>query len=453
MTPSASMPVNSSTANTGPLQILAAFAVLTYVFFITSRLLDFSLAHYHIPLVVLGIAAAAVTIGGAFRSFLAARAAKLYLAITLCLVLGAPFGFYRRGAVTFLTNDWLRIMVFVVVVVGAIDTHRRTVHLMNTIAFAVLIVAIIGVTRGSVNSEGRLIIADTFTLDNPNGLAFVLVLGVPMWWRYMGPGNWSILRRCVGAAALATIAVCFLKTASRGGLVALMVLVLFGFLRASLAGKMGLALVVLLAVAAAASTLPKRLSDRFQTFVSAGEGDLAADALASTEARKEVFWESVRITLLHPIFGVGPGMFGDAENVLARAEGKPKGYWLGTHNTYTQVSSECGIPVLIMFLALWITTLRSLRAATKAAEADPRPIAADLRRSSVAAEATIWQCCAFLFFAHLGYTNELHLIICTGVVVSRAVRRELGVSDVTSWTPSSVAPAFRHAELAPSGTI
>jgi len=39
-------------------------------------------------------------------------------------------------------------MVFVVVVVSAIDTHRRTVYVMNTIAFAVLIVAIIGVSRG-----------------------------------------------------------------------------------------------------------------------------------------------------------------------------------------------------------------------------------------------------------------------------------------------------------------
>ena len=447
------MPVNSPTANAGPLQFLAAFAVLTYAFFITSRLLDFSLAHYRIPLVVLGIAVVAVTISGAFRNLLEARAVKLYLAITLCLVLGAPFGFYRRGAVTFLMNDWLRILVFVAVVVSAIDTHRRTVHLMNTIAFAVLIVAIIGVSRGSVNSEGRLIIADTFTLDNPNGLAFVLVLGIPMWWRYMGPGTWSIPRRCIGAAALATIAVCFLKTASRGGLVALMVLVLFGFIRASLAGKIGLALVVLLAVAAAAGTLPKRLSDRFQTFVSAGTGNLAADALGSTEERKAVFWESVRVTLLHPIFGVGPGMFGDAENLLARADGRSKGYWLGTHNTYTQLSSECGIPVLILFLALWITTLRSLRAATKAAEADPSPIAADVRRSTVAAGAMIWQCCTFLFFAHLGYTNELHLITCVGVVVSRAALQELNAIAAVPGTALPGALGFRQAELAPSGTI
>lgn len=447
------MPVHTSTANAGPLQILAALAVLTYVFIITSRLLDFSLAHYHIPLIVLGIALVAVTISGAFRNFFRARAATLYMAITLCLVLGTPFSFYRRGSVSFLTNDWLRIMVFVVVVLSAIDTHRRTVHLMNMIAFAVLIVAIIGVSRGDVNSEGRLIIADTFTLDNPNGLAFVLVLGIPMWWRYMGPGNWSILRKCIGAAALATIAACFLRTASRGGLVALMVLALFGFIRASLAGKMGLVLVVLLGVVAAGGILPKRLSDRFQTFVSAGSGDLAADALASTDERRAVFWESVRVTLLHPVFGVGPGMFADVQNDLAHAAGQRKGYWLGTHNTYTQLSSECGIPVLILFLALWITTLRSLRAATKAAQADPRPIAADLRRSTVAAEAMIWQCCTFLFFAHLGYTNEVHLIICVGVVVSRAALQELNAIAAVPGTTLPGALGFRQAELAPSGTI
>jgi O-antigen ligase len=232
-----------------------------------------------------------------------------------------------------------------------------------------------------------------------------------------------------------------------------MVLALFGFIRASLPAKIGLALVVLLAVAAAGGILPKRLSDRFQTFVSADAGDLAADALASTEERKAIFWESVRITLLHPIFGVGPGMFEDVENVLARADGKRKGYWLGTHNTYTQLSSECGIPVLILFLALWITTLRSLRAATKVAAADPRPIAADLRRSTVAAEAMIWQCCTFLFFAHLGYTNEVHLIICVGVVVSRAALQELNAIAAVPGTAPPGALGFRQAELAPSGTI
>ena len=47
---------------------------------------------------------------------------------------------------------------------------------------------------------------------------------------------------------------------------------------------------------------------------------------------------------------------------MSAAEGT-RGQWLGTHNTYTQISSECGLPGLLFFVAsLWFS-LKELRAA------------------------------------------------------------------------------------------
>jgi O-antigen ligase len=73
--------------------------------------------------------------------------------------------------------------------------------------------------------------------------------------------------------------------------------------------------------------------------------------VASTAKREELFKNSVILTFQHPLFGVGPGMFTVAEDSMARAEGKRHGAWLGTHNTFTQVSSECGIPGFLLYCA------------------------------------------------------------------------------------------------------
>ena len=57
----------------------------------------------------------------------------------------------------------------------------------------------------------------------------------------------------------------------------------------------------------------------------------------------------------HPIFGVGPGIFTVGEADLAKSEGQAA-QWHVSHNSYTQVSSEMGIPGLLLYLAaLWGT--------------------------------------------------------------------------------------------------
>ena len=60
----------------------------------------------------------------------------------------------------------------------------------------------------------------------------------------------------------------------------------------------------------------------------------------------------------HPLFGVGPDQFAAAVSQDAAAHGQQVP-WLGTHNTYTQVSSECGIPALIFYVAVIGLCLRS----------------------------------------------------------------------------------------------
>ena len=60
---------------------------------------------------------------------------------------------------------------------------------------------------------------------------------------------------------------------------------------------------------------------------------------------------SVSETISHPLFGVGPGQF-PVRSWKRRKRKTTWFQWLGTHNSYTQVSSECGIPAFICYLAV-----------------------------------------------------------------------------------------------------
>jgi O-antigen ligase len=74
----------------------------------------------------------------------------------------------------------------------------------------------------------------------------------------------------------------------------------------------------------------------------------------SSGARRELLIMSLKLTATHPIFGVGPGQFQAATHT-----------WFVTHNTYTQLGSEVGIPGLILFVLILRRVFRNLKDVTK----------------------------------------------------------------------------------------
>ncbi len=61
--------------------------------------------------------------------------------------------------------------------------------------------------------------------------------------------------------------------------------------------------------------------------------------------------QSIQMTFEHPIFGVGPGVFAAASWDERKRAGIGAGNAQVTHNTYTQISSETGIPGFFFFIA------------------------------------------------------------------------------------------------------
>jgi O-antigen ligase len=78
-----------------------------------------------------------------------------------------------------------------------------------------------------------------------------------------------------------------------------------------------------------------------------GQEHIEADE--SAESRGYLFKTSVKYTLQHPLFGIGPDQFSNYEGNEKVSNGEV-GNWHATHCAWTQVSSECGIPALLFFI-------------------------------------------------------------------------------------------------------
>jgi O-antigen ligase len=96
-------------------------------------------------------------------------------------------------------------------------------------------------------------------------------------------------------------------------------------------------------------------------------------AMESMELRKELLLSSLQLTLRHPLLGVGPGMFAVANaNYVETATGRSNfNAWHETHNTFTQLSVEDGLPGLLLYSLALLFCFKIVRSAEKRVRQNP----------------------------------------------------------------------------------
>jgi len=151
--------------------------------------------------------------------------------------------------------------------------------------------------------------------------------------------------------------------------------------------------------------------------------------------RRKLLMASVYDTLSHPIFGLGPGQF---ENYEGRTKSHNEGGFTGAHNSYTQISSETGLPGILMYLGGTLSAFFLLQRTWKLIAKMPQ--AKELSLACFLLSISMIGFCVAIFFLNFGY--YFYLPSYTGLIIclSAAVRRE--VAMVSSVPEPSQAPAF-----------
>ena len=312
--------------------------------------------NFHL-LYIVGIPALAAVLlsGGVARSF-RGRPTFYWAGFAVCLLLAVPFSYYRGGSatlvVTYIRTDFLLLFVMA----GAVVTWRDCRKVMFVIALATFVNLFTGrIFADQYTADGRMGL--TFgTISNPNDFAAHLILVLPfLLWITLS--SKSVMARA--GAFLGVLYGLFLVmgTGSRGALVGIMAALAFFLIRATARQRLALLLLGPVVGATLLAFTPGAVKGRLSSFFTTGEEE---SALASTATRQYLFRQSIRYTFSHPIFGVGPGEFPEYEGTHEVIGGTTHGDWQETHNSYTQVSSECGIPAFLFYVAGLVSSFRLL---------------------------------------------------------------------------------------------
>jgi O-antigen ligase len=284
---------------------------------------------------------------------------KLWLAFVIWLLLAIPFSSWKGGSLMDVMT-YIRTNFIMFLVTAGLAT--RWAHCRSMIyAIAVAVIVNLGMATffisTSTSTSNRLALGTAGMVSNPNDLAAHLLFVLPfLLFIVLKPRIHLAFRFLLGAAIIVGLFQ-ILRTGSRGALIALGFTLLFIIVRGprSLRFAMVTALPVILVTLIL--ILPSSTWQRLTFF--SGTNEALEEAALSTEARKDLLKESLIYTLQHPIFGVGPRQFMSYEAQEKKDQGL-RGSWHDTHNSYTQISSECGIPALLFYLAAVIATFRLL---------------------------------------------------------------------------------------------
>ncbi len=340
----------------------------------------------------------------------------LLLGMTLWMVPSAAFGDWPTGSAALMVEHWSRVVLFYVLVVTFgrnLDSVRK---IMAAMAWATSAIVVLGLLQ-TERFQGRLA-AGTDTLSNPNDLAFFLNVGLPFCgWYAADRGRSRLMRMAMAAILLCGIFVA-LRTGSRGGLVGLACLSVALFVSARGFGRLVVLMLGLALAVGALLFLPKQIGERYLTIVTEDVDDASnpeevSRAVGSMHTRWDLLKNSLVLTARNPMFGVGLGNSIQANAELDREAGlRPN--WQQTHNSYTQVSAECGIPAAVLFLLLVVYCLRTSLRMWRFARATPgRRAEAELSFCLLLASLGYAVCA---LFGSLAYT--MHLQLLSGLVLA-----------------------------------
>ena len=432
-------------------QRLGYLFLIVYLFLIYSRIFDVKLSFLHIPGISYRVILVMVLLSRAFLVALKSSIGRWMAFLTLWFMAAILSSLWGRGSMQILFEAWLPAFVIFLASAGLIANFEQCRRAIHTVGWAIFVLALIAVFWGSTEETGRLFLPHG-KFANPNEMAQALLLGIPLW-GVMFFDTKALVKKVFACGVMLLMLVVVSKTGSRGALVAFGSMLLVVFLRASLMDRLKLIIGGCLMLAILVGLMPGKLLRRYTKFseeadpvvvTTDADYDLAleASAVSSTRTRRELLRKSIKFTLQHPVFGVGPGMFVVAEDADAKANGRRKGTWQGTHNSYTQVSSEIGIPGAIAYVAIILLSLKKTGALYRRTRGDPR--LAQIGYCALGLNYCLVVYAVSVLFDYIAYTSMLSVFSGLSAALDMVAKPEIDRIQATPAPPPPIPfAAFR----------
>ena len=273
---------------------------------------------------------------------------KCVIAMTAIALIGIRLAKHPPTAWETFNDIFVKAALMFVVMVNVIRTRKRLMGLVWLSLFIALYLSYTAWTKymlGEFTVEGYRIEGGIGGMyANPNDMALHLVMMMPIALT-LGIASKSTAMRVVYLLMWALFIAGIMVTFSRGGFLGLMAA------SGVLAWKLGrqyrlnVTLTSLVVGGLALLLAPGNYGIRLLSIFLPG-----LDPVGSSGQRREILWQSLIVTLRNP-WGIGMGNY----NIVGLRH-------LGTHNAYTQVSTELGVLGLIAYLIFIVSPFRKLGA-------------------------------------------------------------------------------------------
>jgi O-antigen ligase len=305
---------------------------------------------------------------GQFMKVLYSRAGMCIAMFTVWFVACVPFGAWPGGSFHVFIEQWYKAALIFFLTAGLLTTLPQANRTFRTIAYAGGILGLLTLLKNNRTSDGRLVLENT-RYANANDLAWTLLVCLT----FVG---FLFLRGTRAQKAIALLMVppmllTISRTGSRAGALGAVILYFLIVLQSKRTTRIRLLAATPVIFLGILLLMPSNIRLRYTTYFGSyskydisSEERLRMGTIESTEARKQLLIDSLIITAKHPFLGVGPGNFDVAQNEMAQARGD-RSLWHVTHNTYTQLSSEMGLPGLAIYVAMLYFVFKTLQSIIK----------------------------------------------------------------------------------------
>ena len=301
-------------------------------------------ANLKILYLIIPFAYTGVLVSQGLDSALRNKAVIFFLLFYMWMVMATPTSFWFGGSVGRVKDFGIHVAPIVLVISASIMSWKQVRITFGVLAGAAIVVLISARMFGEVAS-GRISLSSSGTIGNSNDLAAHLLLMLSFLLYIALDNKRNFLLRGIAIVSMAYGLYVILGTGSRGALIALGIGGIFYFFKAPMKVRLAFIVATVLMVTVMPLVLPEATKERLSSLF----GEEHKEAEESGESRGYLFRKSVEYSLTHPIFGVGPDQFPNYEGYQSRAAGL-HGNWHVTHCSWTQVSSECGIPALLFLV-------------------------------------------------------------------------------------------------------
>lgn len=403
-----------------------ALALVFIRFSMIHQLLDYLL---HVQLYLLYFVGAPVlvailTTGGLRRTF-KYRPAIYWTAFGLWLIPAALFSTWRGGSFGEVENYYRTEFIMLFAISGLVTRWRQCRWLLCGIAFSALINVASVRLFGQLDNNGRTSLPFG-TVGNSNDYAGHLIFVLPfLLWLVLDTKSISV--RVAGLTVLASGIYEILASGSRGGMLGLVAAIVVFIFTAPSRLRRVILFIAPAVVVLAITLLPRAVVHRIFLF-SGDSSERDTEALESSSIRKQLLKDSIRFTIQHPLFGVGPDQFPNEEGMQTRESGPRFRLWYGTHNSFMQIATESGIPALVFCIGGILSSLLLLNKTGRLCRG--RPHLNEIATAIMCLRIALIAFCVAIFFLNFGYF--FYLSAMGGIAISVAAATRKLVADQTT---------------------